>query len=276
MFGYIRYSKLDLTFRDFIKYKAYYCGVCKLIRKNFGQLNRLALNYDIVFIAILLSGVYGGSDDYAYENCILSPLRKKKIIYNEYIEYCSNINVLLFYYKLLDDYKDDKSVSALLCSKVFYKSYLKVKNMYPYKEKVFKEGLEKIQKLECGENTSLDELSDVFGQIFGEIFVYNDECKYSESLRKIGYYTGKLIYILDSYDDLEDDIKKNRFNLLIAYDNSSIHNEIEERVNYILNEIEQLTMEVEIKHSSGIIHNIVKLGLRNRAKTILKKGVHTT
>ena len=116
----------------------------------------------------------------------------------------------------------------------------------------------------------------MFGQIFGEIFVYNDQFEYSESLRKIGYYTGKLIYILDSYDDLSNDIKKNRFNPLIACNNSNLYNEIEEKVNYILDKIEQLTMKIEIKHSSEIIHNILKLGLRNRAKTVLKKEVHTT
>lgn len=267
MFGYVRYSKPDLTFRDFYKYKAYYCGVCNSIKNNFGQLERLALNYDIVFMALLLSGIYGGDDNFQFKKCMVSPFKKKKIILNEYIDYCSSINVLFFYFKLLDDYKDNRSYPALLFSKVLYKNYLKVKDNYPHKEKIMREGMEKIHELEKSDKTTLDEISDVFGEILGEMFVYDFQHEQFMILREIGYNLGKFVYFLDCMDDLEDDAKSKRFNPLV---NSYEHN-IEKRIDGLLSRIENLTMQLDIKHSKEIICNIVGKGLRNKSDAIIAK-----
>ncbi|HOV25575.1 MAG TPA: DUF5685 family protein [Pseudobacteroides sp.] len=267
MFGYVRYSKPDLTFRDYYKYKAYYCGMCFSIKNNFGQLKRLSLNYDIVFMAILFSGIYGGCDKVHLKKCFLSPFKKKKVILNEYLDYCSSINVLFSYYKLLDDYKDNKSVHSLLLSKILYKDYIKIKDKYPYKEKIVRDGFEKIQELEKFDKTTLDEISDVFGEILGEMFVYNPQYDQLRLLREIGFYLGKLVYYLDSIDDIEDDAKRKRFNPLL---NSYEHN-IEKKIDDMIKRIEDYTMQLDIKHSKEIILNIVSQGLRNKSGAILAK-----
>jgi hypothetical protein len=268
MFGYVRYSKPDLTFRDFYKYRAYYCGVCHSIKNNFGQLGRLALNYDIVFMALLLSGTYGGDDKFQLEKCMLNPFKKKKIILNEYIDYCSSINVLFFYFKMLDDYKDNRSVPSLLFSKMLYKSYLKVKDKYPNKERIMREGMERIHFLEKSDKTALDDISQAFGEILGEMFVYNSECQQFGLLREVGYNLGKLVYIFDSIDDLEEDAKRKRFNPLINFSEYRI----EKKVDDLLEEIEYLIMRLDIKHSKEIICNIVKQGLRNKSNVILGRS----
>ena len=36
--------------------------------------------------------------------------------------------------------------------------------------------------------------------------------QWAASLSRIGFFLGKFIYILDAYDDLEEDIKKNHYN----------------------------------------------------------------
>lgn len=41
----------------------------------------------------------------------------------------------------------------------------------------------------------------------GEIFVYKKD-EYEQNLRNIGFNLGKYIYILDAYEDLEEDNKR--------------------------------------------------------------------
>ena len=43
------------------------------------------------------------------------------------------------------------------------------------------------------------------------VYVPKDD-QWAASLSRIGFFLGKFIYILDAYDDLEEDIKKNHYN----------------------------------------------------------------
>jgi hypothetical protein len=271
MFGYVRYSKLDLTYREHNRYKAYYCGFCRQIKQNFGEITRLTVNYDLVFLAILLSGIYGATDNSEELLCFLKPLKKKKIIRNAYIDYASFINVLLVYYKCMDDYADNNSLIARLGAVVLYKNFAKARAKYPDKEKILREGLQKIQQLESSEKACLDDLSEIFGSIFGELYVYSNHDENAAILRRIGYLIGKFIYILDCYDDLPQDIKKKRFNPLIGIDPLMVFDKIEQEVYNISNELEKIISDSDIKHSGGLISNIVKLGLRNKARSVLQK-----
>ena len=58
MFGYVRINKMDLTFREYEHYKAYYCGLCKYLKRNHTELSRMTINYDITFLIVLLSSIY--------------------------------------------------------------------------------------------------------------------------------------------------------------------------------------------------------------------------
>ena len=64
--------------------------------------------------------------------------------------------------------------------------------------------------------TNLDLLAGTFGDIMAEILAYKSTrgIDWSEELRRLGYQLGKFIYILDAYDDVQEDIEKNRFNPL--------------------------------------------------------------
>ena len=49
----------------------------------------------------------------------------------------------------------------------------------------------------------------------GRVLVGFKEDEWEENLRRIGFYLGKFIYILDAYDDIEKDKKKGCFNPFI-------------------------------------------------------------
>ena len=59
MFGYVTCDKAELKMKDWERYNAYYCGVCKSIGARFGQIPRMILTFDAAFIAVLLAGLTG-------------------------------------------------------------------------------------------------------------------------------------------------------------------------------------------------------------------------
>ena len=46
-----------------------------------------------------------------------------------------------------------------------------------------------------------------------EIFIYRED-HWAEKLRCMGFYLGKYIYIMDAYDDLDNDLKEGSYNPL--------------------------------------------------------------
>lgn len=55
MFGYIVIHKDELKVKDYNRYNSFYCGVCRSLRNNYGLPGQITLNYDMTFLAILLS-----------------------------------------------------------------------------------------------------------------------------------------------------------------------------------------------------------------------------
>ena len=51
MFGYVRPVREELKCRDFDLYKATYCGLCGAMRRRYGWLAPMFLNYDFTFLA---------------------------------------------------------------------------------------------------------------------------------------------------------------------------------------------------------------------------------
>ena len=58
MFGYVTASLRELTKEQQRRYSAVYCGICRRIREQSGQLSRLGLSYDMAFLALLLMSLY--------------------------------------------------------------------------------------------------------------------------------------------------------------------------------------------------------------------------
>ena len=54
-------------------------------------------------------------------------------------------------------------------------------------------------------------MSEIFGHIMEEILAYRQD-EWEKSLQRIGFYLGKFIYLLDAYDDVEEDVKNKDYN----------------------------------------------------------------
>ena len=273
MFGYVRINKMDLTFREYENYKGYYCGLCKYLKENHGEISRIGLNYDITFLIVILSAIYKPKTNIFEEVCLVSPFKRKKKLINDITEYAASMNILLTYYKLEDNLLDDKGVKDILAYNL-YKSKLKMAHKkYPHKSQIIKEQMKILNQLEKNKEYNIDKVSNTFGELMGEIFAYKKD-KYEDDLRRIGSNIGKYIYILDAYEDLNEDYKKGRYNPFMEYINK--REELKIRVDRLISislgllasSIDRLNLQV----NRGIIENIVYSGVYLRYKNILEKG----
>ena len=67
------------------------------------------LTFDMTFLSILLTGLYECETKEEEHYCFLHPGKKHKCLRNKYTKYCADMNVLLAYYNLLDDWEDEKN-----------------------------------------------------------------------------------------------------------------------------------------------------------------------
>ena len=273
MFGYVRINKMDLTFREFDVYKGYYCGLCKYLKQNHGEISRLSLNYDITFLILLLTSVYRPKSTITQEVCIANPIKKKARIVNEVTEYAASMNVLLTYYKLEDNLHDDKGIKDILAYHMYKGKLKKAYEKYPEKADYIKNQLLVLQSLEESNSTDIDAVSNTFGNLMGEIFAYKND-KYENDLRIIGFNIGKYIYMLDAYEDLDKDIKKGRYNPFIEYANKKeeLRKRVDKLISISLGHLAQSIDNLHITSNINIIENIIYSGVYLRYKNILNKG----
>lgn len=289
MFGYILPLKSELKVKEFEYFKSYYCGLCNEIKREYGNLPRFCLNYDLTFIGFLLDGLYSEPLNLESVKCLKHP-GDTLIISSKTnaLNYCSNLSILLFDYKLKDNIEDDKSIKSKLfkffLSSSAKKSLLQLNSL----SNKISNNLSKLSLLEKSKSfTSLDEITDPFSDIIGTIlrdFPYEleeDTTLIRNDLYSLGYFIGKWIYLIDALDDLKDDISTNNFNpynVLFNKESLSYENLISSCINdidfYILNclvNCSEFLKNIPFKKHYTIIDNVINLGMLNKYYEVLRK-----
>lgn len=211
MFGYIAANKPELKFKEYDIYRSYYCGLCKELKKSGGDIARMSLSYDMTFIYILLTALYEPATKRKKENCILHPVGRQQVRTNELAEYVADMSVLMTYYKCRDDWNDERKITSKALMTILGGKYKNIKKKYPVKVKYISGYMKKLDRGEKEKNYNIDDMSGAFGQILGEIFAIKCD-EWENALRKMGFYLGKFIYLMDAYEDIEEDIKKHNYN----------------------------------------------------------------
>ena len=83
MFGYITVDKPEMKVKDFYRYKAYYCGLCKSLQENYGLKGRVTLSYDVTFLVLVLTSLYEPKEEKSESRCPVHPIKKIPILQNE-------------------------------------------------------------------------------------------------------------------------------------------------------------------------------------------------
>ena len=76
MFGYVRAVTSALPPEEAQRYEAVYCGLCRTLGSRYGKSAQLILNYDFVFLALLLARPEG-EGSFPTCPCPVHPWRKK-------------------------------------------------------------------------------------------------------------------------------------------------------------------------------------------------------
>lgn len=70
-----------------------------------------------------------------------------------------------------------------------------------------------LHEVEQKNDMNLDAAANLSGELLGELYVWKKDV-YERDLRELGFYLGKFIYLCDSFEDVEQDIKKHNYNPL--------------------------------------------------------------
>ena len=211
MFGYVVMNKPEIKFKDFDMYRSFYCGLCRELKERYGLSGQITLTYDMTFVILLLSGLYEPPTKKGSTRCIVHPVRRQPVRKNAITEYAADMNIFLTYYKCKDDWNDERSIPGLVFGKLLENKEKKSEKLWSKKVQTIVSCLDELSALEKENATDIDRVSGCFGRIMAEIFAYREDV-WEPTLRRMGFYFGKFIYLLDAYDDVEEDVKKGNYN----------------------------------------------------------------
>lgn len=213
MFGYININGSGLTEESKKVYQAYYCGLCRQLKADCGTKGQMLLSYDLTFLIVLLTGLYELENKETEFTCPVHPAKRHKAAINEATEYAADMNLILAYHNLVDDWKDDHSYAKKALAKILDKDYARIVGKYPRQAAALEHYMQQMEILERQKESNLDLVSGLTGEMLGEIFCWKEDV-WTEELKTLGFYMGKFIYLMDAYEDFEKDKKKNAYNPL--------------------------------------------------------------
>lgn len=215
MFGYLTPSQELMPDDRQRRYHSVYCGLCRCIKERHGQLSRLALNFDMCFLVLLLGSLYEPEESQGEEGCVRHPIKPRLWMESTFTGYAADMNIALARLKCRDDWQDEGSVPALAGGAYLDSAYERIKQTYPRQCAAMEKSIAELAELER-QNAGADEAAETFGRLMAEVLVYKED-RWSDDLRAMGMALGRFIYIMDACMDLDGDTFHNRYNPFRRY-----------------------------------------------------------
>jgi len=219
MFGYVRAVTPVLAPEEARRYEAVYCGLCRTLGERYGKTAQLILNYDFVFLAILLARPETGGT-FPDCPCPVHPWRKKTCwLGSPALDAAADATVILTWWKLQDALRDGKlaqrmgSRAAALPLRGHYRA---AAARWPAFDETVRSCLEELHQLERDRVPSLDRPADTFARILQAAAVETDLAARTRGVQQILYHVGRWIYLADAWDDLAEDQRTGNYNPLLA------------------------------------------------------------
>lgn len=280
MLGYIKPLKEELKVREYESYKACYCGLCHALKRQFGTMARNLISYDFTFLAMLLWEPEQ-IPRRAHARCIASPIRKKGIYDSApVLDYCAAASVILSWWRIKDTIQDERTLRVhrdRMLAILLKSAYNKASRMnVAFKETVVK-NLEELNALEQSPGVSVDACADKFARITEALSLYVPTEARLRPLKQVLYHIGRYIYIIDAFDDLDEDIKAQRFNPIAQRyqvtrwpPSEAIKKSIEQT---LLNSCALISSAFELLPTTAwtpVLRNIVYLGMPSTIERVLE------
>ncbi len=220
MFGYVRAVPAALSPEDRQRYEGLYCGLCRALGQRYGWTARMTLNYDFVFLALLLA-----PPEEEGTVCIRCPAKPwvKKTCWQagEALALAADESIILTWWKLRDEIRDGglfrRLVSRLACLPL-RRHYRRASAFRPAFDALVQGCLEELHEMETQRLPSLDRPADTFARILQGAAAELEPAARGSAAGQILYHVGRWIYLTDAFDDLEEDQARGNYNpLLLRY-----------------------------------------------------------
>jgi len=219
MFGYVIPVQSELKMREYEQFRRAYCGLCHELKKRYGFAARFVLNYDFTFLALLLSAGDEGVS-HCKKRCVARPVRPRcSVEGGAAFHRAAGMSVILARWKLKDNISDSGPLKGLFyrfAVMLLYLSYRRALGDFPEFDAHCRDQLEKLRALEQVGSGELDRVADSFAAILPFAARGEEDPDRRRILESLLYQTGRWIYLLDAYDDLERDRQSGAYNPLIA------------------------------------------------------------
>ena len=273
MFGYVVLNTQPLAEEARQRYGTAYCGLCRCLGARHGLRGRLTLSYDLTFLSLLLASLYEGESELrtGSGHCPIHPVGKKEWRYSAPTEYCADMSVALHYYAALDKWQDDRSLTGWGFAQLLQPRLAAIEQQWPRQCAAIRQNLAALAACEAENSCKLDRVSGCFGALMAELFDYRQD-HWSPELRTLGMQLGKFIYLLDAYDDLPRDEKKNRYNpLRAAAQKPDYHQTVQECLELLMAGAARAFERLPCVEDADLLRNILYSGVWMRHSAVASR-----
>ena len=189
------------------------------------------------------------------------PFDKHPTRRNSFTEYAADMNILLTYYQCMDDWEDEKKVWKRGYAGILKKAFRDTSARHPEKAEVISAQLNALHEYEKKGEKNLDIVAGCFGNIMSEIFAFRKD-EWEEDLRRMGFFLGKYIYLMDAYEDMEKDEKNGNFNPFLSMrGESGFDDKVYQILRMMMAECSRAFEKLPILENTDILRNILYSGV---------------
>lgn len=214
MFGYVRPTQ-QLSDTEQARFQQVYCGMCHTLGRRYGLAGRMVLNYDLTFLAILLSD---GQTEGQCRRCIRHPFKGQMCVCgDDAFDLAADMSVILTWWQIQDGIADHGFFGGLkyrAASVLLRRAYRKARARRPAFDESTRRHLEELARLEGERCPSIDAAADTFARLLSDAAGEVQEPVKSRVLAQLLYHLGRWIYLIDAADDLKKDVKSGSYNPL--------------------------------------------------------------
>jgi len=213
MFGYVRPSDDRLTPADRETFRAAYCGLCHALGARYGLVGRMILNYDLTFLAMVLSD---GAGEMCAKRCAVHPMRKRCCMAGDpALDAAADMSVILTYWQLRDGVEDHAWASGLKYragARLLESAYKRAAALRPEFDQAVRRQLQLLSALEQAKDPSMDRAADSFAILLSSAAKELMDPVRKRIMEQILYHLGRWIYLIDGADDLKKDAESGNYN----------------------------------------------------------------
>lgn len=262
-------------------YRSFFCGLSSTLAREYGPSARWLTNRDGAFVSILGASFAADGVSSRLGTCC-NPLGRKRELRDDgdHARFAAAVTVCGVYTKLQDDWEDESGIRKYLGglghSMLRSSAYKAIEYLdgLGFPTRSVRLGLEGQSSREaksddgdwraCAESTAA-----AYGAVFEQAALLGGPGEvnrlHSNSVRESGMSLGRIVYLLDAFEDRAGDSRSGRFNPLLNIGTGTIWN-------WFADEFEKLSLHFDRFDPgsfSGLARSILIEGLESKGTTIL-------